>query len=44
MIPYEPFPKIPRLSRDCTITEKIDGTAAQVTAASPQRGSATQRG
>ncbi len=24
------FPKIPRLSRDCIITEKIDGTNAQV--------------
>jgi hypothetical protein len=24
------FPKMPRLSRDCTITEKIDGTNAQV--------------
>ena len=27
---FEPFPKIPRLRRDCTITEKIDGTNAQV--------------
>lgn len=27
---FEPFPKIPRLSRDCVITEKIDGTNAQV--------------
>ena len=24
------FPKVPRLNRDCTITEKIDGTNAQV--------------
>ncbi len=30
MIPYVPFPKIPRLSRDCVVTEKIDGTAAQI--------------
>ena len=29
-IPFEGFPKIPRLRRDCTITEKIDGTNAQV--------------
>jgi len=27
---FEPFPKIARLFRDCTITEKIDGTNAQV--------------
>lgn len=27
---FEPFPKIPRLRRSCTITEKIDGTNAQV--------------
>lgn len=27
---FEPFPKIPRLRRGCTITEKIDGTNAQV--------------
>ena len=27
---FEPFPKVPRLFRDCTITEKIDGTNAQV--------------
>ena len=26
MIPFPEFPKIPRLSRDCTITEKLDGT------------------
>lgn len=25
---FEPFPKIARFSRDCTITEKIDGTNA----------------
>ncbi len=28
--PFEAFSKIPRLSRDCVITEKIDGTNAQV--------------
>ncbi len=27
---FEAFPKIPRLSRDCVITEKIDGTNAQI--------------
>lgn len=27
---YVPFPKIPRLKRGCVITEKIDGTNAQV--------------
>lgn len=27
---FESFPKIPRYSRDCIITEKIDGTNAQV--------------
>lgn len=30
MINFMPFDKIPRLSRDCVITEKIDGTNAQV--------------
>lgn len=29
-ITFEPFPKIARLRRGCTITEKIDGTNAQV--------------
>ena len=28
--PFSPFPKIPRLQRDCWITEKIDGTNAQL--------------
>lgn len=28
--PFEPFPKLPRLSREILITEKIDGTNAQV--------------
>jgi len=27
---FAPFPKLARLSRECTITEKIDGTNAQV--------------
>ncbi len=27
---HEAYPKIPRLSRDCIITEKIDGTNAQI--------------
>jgi len=30
MIEFQEFPKIPRLSRECTITEKIDGTNAQI--------------
>ena len=29
-IAFEGFPKIGRLSRECTITEKIDGTNAQI--------------
>lgn len=29
-IGFEPFPKIGRLTRECVITEKIDGTNAQV--------------
>ena len=27
---FEPWPKIPRLKRDIIITEKIDGTNAQI--------------
>lgn len=27
---FEPFPKIGRLKRDCVVTEKIDGTNAQI--------------
>jgi hypothetical protein len=27
---FEEFPKIARLTRECVITEKIDGTNAQV--------------
>ena len=30
MIEFEPFPKVPRLNRDIVITEKIDGTNAQI--------------
>lgn len=30
MIEFQPFPKIGRLRRDCLITEKIDGTNAQI--------------
>lgn len=30
-VEFQPFPKIARLNRQCTITEKIDGTNAQVT-------------
>jgi hypothetical protein len=29
-IPFEPFPKIARLSREVVITEKIDGTSATI--------------
>jgi RNA ligase len=29
-IVFVPMPKIPRLTRDCTITEKIDGTNASI--------------
>ncbi len=29
-ITFEPFPKIGRLTRECVITEKLDGTNAQV--------------
>ncbi len=36
MIEFEPFPKIPRLSRDCVITEKIDGTNASITILDPK--------
>ena len=30
MTTFEPFPKVPRLSRECVITEKIDGTNASI--------------
>lgn len=29
-VPFTPFPKIPRLKREITITEKIDGTNASI--------------
>ncbi len=34
---FEPFPKVPRLSRPVVITEKIDGTNASVTIISDQQ-------
>lgn len=30
MLEFQPFPKIARLRRDCVITEKLDGTNAQI--------------
>ena len=30
MIEFQPFPKLARLSRGCVITEKLDGTNAQI--------------
>ncbi len=33
---FEPFPKLARLSRECTITEKIDGTNAQIIIVDPE--------
>lgn len=33
---FEPFPKLARLSRECTITEKIDGTNAQIWLVDPE--------
>lgn len=30
MLDFSPFPKVGRLSRDITITEKIDGTNASI--------------
>lgn len=46
---FTPFPKIARLSRECTITEKIDGTNASVTivqleGAMPEPGAIYQQG
>jgi hypothetical protein len=29
-IEFQAFPKIPRLVRDCVITEKLDGTNASI--------------
>lgn len=31
MVEFQAFPKVPRLTRDCVITEKLDGTNASVT-------------
>jgi len=30
MVEFIPFPKVPRLSRECVITEKLDGTNASI--------------
>jgi len=35
---FEEFPKIPRLSRTCTVTEKLDGTNAQILIEEPLPG------
>ena len=40
---FEAFPKIPRLFRECVITEKIDGTNAQVIIGEDGRVSAASR-
>ena len=37
-VPFQEFPKIPRLSRECTITEKLDGTNAQILIEEPLPG------
>lgn len=34
---FEPFPKLARLSRDCVVTEKLDGTNAQVYVCDPDQ-------
>lgn len=33
---FQPFPKLARLSRGCTITEKLDGTNAQIYIVNPE--------
>lgn len=33
---FEPFPKLARLSRECVVTEKIDGTNAQIYIVEPE--------
>jgi hypothetical protein len=33
---FQPFPKLARLSRECTITEKLDGTNAQIYIVDPE--------
>src|SRR5258706_14565686 len=35
---FEAFPKVPRLTRECVITEKIDGTNAQILIEEPAPG------
>lgn len=37
-VEFEAFPKIPRLTRECVITEKIDGTNAQILIEEPAPG------
>ena len=34
--PFEAMQKIARLSRDCTVTEKLDGTNASIYIGSPE--------
>lgn len=41
MIEFKPFQKIPRLKRDCIITEKIDGTNASIWIGHPDEESVT---
>lgn len=36
MTVFQPFPKLSRLSRECVITEKLDGTNAQVYIVDPE--------
>lgn len=40
---FEEFKKIPRLFRDCTITEKIDGTNGQIYIRDPMDGLVTEQ-
>ena len=43
MIEFREFPKIPRMFRECVITEKIDGTNAQVIVTEDGRVAAASR-
>jgi hypothetical protein len=36
MSTFQPFPKVPRLSRDIVVTEKLDGTNASIEIVNPQ--------
>jgi hypothetical protein len=36
LIEFEPFPKLARLARECVVTEKLDGTNAQVKIIDPE--------